>query len=64
MLNNKSMLRVKQIKSSIRRKKNQFDTLKGLGLGKINRIKILEDTVSIRGMLVKVRHLIVFEKVS
>jgi len=63
MLNGKSMLKVKQIKSSIRRKKDQFHTLKGLGLGKINRVRVLEDTLSIRGMVAKVKHLVVFEKV-
>ena len=51
-------IRVKQIKSAIRRQKDQLATLKGLGLNKINRERVLEDTPSVRGMVNKVSHLI------
>ena len=50
---------VKQIKSAIGRKAYQRKTLIGLGLNKMNKEKILEDTPSIRGMIEKVKHLIV-----
>ena len=49
---------VKQIKSSIRRVGNQRVVLKGLGLGKIGRTRVLQDTPSIRGMIKIVDHLI------
>ena len=50
---------VKQIKSPIGRKAYQRKTLIGLGLNKMNKEKILEDTPSIRGMIEKVKHLVV-----
>lgn len=49
---------VRQIKSAIRRPKDQGSTLKGLGLGKIGRERTLEDTPSVRGMIAKVAHLV------
>ena len=49
---------VKQIASSARRPAIQAATLKGLGLGKINRTRELEDTPSIRGMVNKIPHLV------
>lgn len=49
---------VVQTKSHIGRTKDQHGTLIGLGLGKINRTKTLEDTPAVRGMIQKVRHLI------
>ena len=50
---------VKQIKSAIGRKAYQRKTLIGLGLNKLNKEKTLEDTPSVRGMIEKVKHLIV-----
>ena len=50
---------VKQIKSAIGRKAYQRKTLIGLGLNKMNKEKTLEDTPSIRGMIEKVKHLVV-----
>ena len=47
-----------QIGSSIGRKFDQKQTLIGLGLNKIGRIKVLEDTPSVRGMVRKVQHLV------
>ena len=35
-----------------------MDTLKGLGLGKIGREKVLLDTPEVRGMIKKVSHLV------
>ena len=51
-------LKVTQIGSPIGRKPGQRDTLKGLGLDKINRSSEVDDTPSIRGMLRKVNHLV------
>ncbi|PCD75982.1 50S ribosomal protein L30 [Pseudothioclava arenosa] len=49
---------VKQIASASRRPAIQAATLKGLGLGKINRTRELEDTPSVRGMVNKIPHLV------
>ena len=51
-------VRVTQIKSAIRRPKDQRATLIGLGRNKINRSRELPDTPSVRGMITKVAHLI------
>lgn len=51
-------IRVTQIKSPIRRPKDQRATLVGLGLNKINRSRELPDTPSVRGMINKVSHLV------
>ncbi|MDP5309153.1 50S ribosomal protein L30 [Paracoccus spongiarum] len=48
---------VKQIGSPIRRPAIQRETLKGLGLNKMNRTRELEDTPAIRGMVAKIPHL-------
>ena len=49
---------VKQIGSPIRRPAVQRETLKGLGLNKMNRTRELEDTPSVRGMVNKIPHLV------
>ena len=54
----KKTIRIKQIGSSIGRKFDQKQTLIGLGLNKIGRVRELEDTPSVRGMVRKVSHLI------
>ena len=51
-------VRVTQIKSAIRRPRDQRATLIGLGLNKINRSRELPDTPSVRGMITKVAHLV------
>ena len=51
-------VRVTQIRSAIRRPKDQLATLKGLGLNKMNRTRELEDTPAVRGMINKVKHLV------
>ena len=53
-----SKITVMQIHSPIGRKSDQRKTLIGLGLNKMNRTNVLEDTSSIRGMLSKVKHLV------
>ena len=54
----KSTITIKQTGSSIRRPAIQLATLKGLGLNKINRVRELEDTPEVRGMIRKVRHMV------
>ena len=54
----KKTLTVRQIRSANRRPAVQEKTLRGLGLGKIRREKVLEDTPSVRGMIRKVAHLV------
>ena len=53
-----SKIKIVQIHSPIGRESDQRKTLIGLGLNKINRTSILEDTPSIRGMVYKVKHLV------
>jgi large subunit ribosomal protein L30 len=55
----KKTIVVKQIASAARRPESQAATLRGLGLGKINRTRELEDTPSVRGMVNKIPHLVV-----
>ena len=57
-MSEKKTLIVTQIGSPIGREKDQKATLKGLGLDKLNRTRVLEDTPSVRGMLTAVHHLV------
>jgi large subunit ribosomal protein L30 len=59
----KGKIKVTQIRSGIGHPGDQKRTLLGLGLKKINKVSILEDTPSIRGMVSKVGHLVKFEKI-
>ncbi len=54
----KNTIKVKQIASGCGHLKSQIATLKGLGLGKLNKEKVLLDTPEIRGMINKVSHLV------
>ena len=56
-------LRIKQIKSSIGYKYDQGQTLRSLGLGKINRSVEQVDNESVRGMIFKVKHLVKVEEI-
>lgn len=49
---------VTQIASPIGRVRKQHATLTGLGLNKIGRTRVLEDTPAVRGMINKVKHLV------
>ena len=49
---------VVQNSRQIRRKSNKRATLVGLGLNRIGRKSVLEDTPSVRGMIAKVHHLV------
>ncbi len=57
----KKTLRVTQLASGLGRKKDQIQTLTGLGLGKIRKTRELEDTPSVRGMIRRVAHLVQVE---
>ena len=58
----KKTVRVTQVRSPIGRRKDQRDTLIGLGLNKMRRTRELEDSPSVRGMISKVRHLLEVEE--
>ncbi len=51
-------LTVRQTASPIRRKSDQRATLVGLGLNRIGRTAVLEDTPQVRGMIAKVAHMV------
>jgi len=54
----KTTIIVTQIGSPIGRRKDQRETLIGLGLNKLHRTRELEDTPAVRGMIAKVGHLV------
>jgi large subunit ribosomal protein L30 len=54
----KATVTVEQIGSAIRRPEKQSKTLIGLGLNKLHRVRTLEDTPSVRGMIASVGHLV------
>lgn len=64
MAGKNSTVTVTQTGSPIGREKSQRETLKGLGLNKINRTRTLEDTPSVRGMIEKVKHLVRVEETA
>jgi large subunit ribosomal protein L30 len=51
-------IKVEQTGSPIRRHHSQRSTLIGLKLNKIGRVAELSDTAEVRGMLLKVKHLV------
>ena len=55
---NTGRLRITQIGSGIGRPKDQKATLVGLGLNKLNRSRVVDDSPSTRGMINKVLHLV------
>lgn len=57
-------LKVTQIRSGIGRKRNQRETLRTLGLKRINDVVIKEDRPEIRGMIATVPHLVKVEEVE
>ena len=57
----KSTIKVVQVRSAIGREGSQRKTLIGLGLNKIGRVRELEDTPAVRGMINEVKHLVRFE---
>lgn len=62
-MSTKKQLKITQIGSPIGRTKDQRQTLIGLGLNKMMKTRLLEDTKSIRGMIGKISHLVKVEEV-
>ena len=58
----KTTVKVTQIGSPIGRRWDQRATLVGLGLNKMRRSRVLEDTPAVRGMIHKVKHLLRVEQ--
>jgi large subunit ribosomal protein L30 len=56
-------VKVTQIASPAGRGEKQLATLKGLGLNKMRRTRVLEDTPAVRGMIERVKHLVQVEEV-
>lgn len=54
----KKTITVEQYRSAIRRPEIQTQTLIGLGLNKLHRRRVLEDTPAVRGMIAKIPHLV------
>ncbi|NAS14219.1 50S ribosomal protein L30 [Poritiphilus flavus] len=55
-------IKVKQVRSSIKRPQNQKRTLEALGLRKIGQVVEHENTPNILGMIDKVKHLVSTEE--
>lgn len=58
----KRTVKVTQVGSPIGREKYQRETLVGLGLNKMHRSRVLEDTPAVRGMIRTVQHLVKVEE--
>jgi large subunit ribosomal protein L30 len=59
-----SQIRLTQVRSVIHRPKDQKDTIRRLGLHRINDSVVKDDRPEIRGMVDKVRHLVKIEEVT
>lgn len=59
-----SQLKVRQVKSSIGGTASQRNTLRSLGLKRINDVVVKEDRPEIRGMVTTVAHLVAVEEVE
>ena len=55
-------LRITQVKSTIGYPQDQRDTMRSLGLRRINNVVEFADSPSVRGMILKVRHLVTVEE--
>jgi large subunit ribosomal protein L30 len=51
-------LKVRLVKSPIGCKRSHRDTVRGLGLRRLNSERVLEDTPAVRGMINKVAYLV------
>ena len=54
-------VRIRWVRSEIGSNRRQRATLRGLGLKRLRQVVELEDSPAIRGMIDKVRHLVVVE---
>ncbi|MCF6523500.1 50S ribosomal protein L30 [Streptomyces sp. JJ36] len=57
-------LKITQKRSVIGTKQNHRDTLRTLGLKRVNDVAVREDRPEVRGMLHAVRHLVTVEEVD
>jgi large subunit ribosomal protein L30 len=57
-MSDKKTLTVKLVKSVAGTRQSHRDTVRGLGLRKLNSERVLEDTPAVRGMINKVSYLI------
>jgi len=57
-------IKVKLVKSAIGFPKDQKDTVRALGLNKLNSEIIKDDTAPVLGMIFKVKHLVSVEEVK
>ena len=57
-------LKITLVKSTISCLKKQKETVKALGLNKINSTVVVEDTAAMRGMIFVVKHLVKVEPVE
>ncbi|NMA13018.1 MAG: 50S ribosomal protein L30 [Chloroflexi bacterium] len=57
-------LQIKYVKSSIGYSKNHKRTIEALGLTRLNQVVVQKDTPSLRGMLLKVNHLVEVSEVE
>jgi large subunit ribosomal protein L30 len=55
----KKTLKVQQVRSVIGYDRRQRATVRGLGLRRIRQIVEVEDTPAVRGMIFRVRHIVV-----
>ena len=58
MTDAKKTLTVKLVKSPIGCKQSHRDTVRGLGLGRMNSQRVLEDTPAVSGMINKIAYLV------
>jgi large subunit ribosomal protein L30 len=57
-MSDKKTLTVKLVRSPIGTKQSHRDTVRGLGLRKLNSQSVLEDTPAVRGMINKIAYLV------
>ncbi len=57
-MSEKKTVTVKLVRSVIGTRQDHRDTVRGLGLRRMNSVAVLEDTPSVRGMINKVSYLI------
>ena len=56
-------IRIRQIKSGIGKLKKQKSTLRALGITKMGKSSVHDDTPVIRGMVLSVKHLVTVEEI-
>ena len=57
-MSDKKTLTVKLVRSPIGTKQSHRDTVRGLGLRRLNSQSVLEDTPAVRGMIDKIAYLV------